>query len=362
MKTIFVDATGIVNTPTGLGKYSYYLLKSLISSKKFNFTILHQRNLEKTNAFFQLDKDNIEFIEIDVPTIGPKRDFIMFKLREKIKKNALFHCLSSYLPAFNLQVPTILTIHDLKYLLFPSFFNNRLKTSYYKWIIRRGLYNASSIIAVSHSTKKDIENISKGSRRIHVIYEAPTIDQHIESTLPDMLKNKQYFLFVGENRPHKNTLRLIQAYNKTRQIANEIWPLMVFAGSRYKSFNQKYGDNNLVFLGSVADSLLTTLYRNALALVYPSLYEGFGLPIVEAMKMGTPVITSNCSSMQEIAGSAAILVDPTNVGQLAKAMLNITQHKDTRTRLINLGNKRVRDFSWEKAAREVCKLYEKYLS
>ena len=362
MKRILIDATGIVNIPTGLSKYSYYLLKSLLKNNRYKFTVLHRKSLKKTNPLFQINSAHVAFIDIDVPTIGPKRDYIMFTMKKKIINHELFHCLSSYLPAFDLQVPSILTIHDLKYLLFPAFFNNIFKTMYYKWIIHRGIRNASSIITVSHSTKHDIESLGVESRKIHVIYEAPTIDQHVESIPPENLKNKRYFLFIGENRPHKNILRLIQVYKETKKRLNDICPLMVFAGARYESIIPTFGDNHLIFLGSVADSLLTTLYKNALALVYPSLYEGFGLPIVEAMKMGTPVITSNCSSMQEIAGNAAILIDPKNVNQLAEAMLNITQHENTRTRLIKLGRKRIMDFSWEKAARKVSELYEEILS
>lgn len=123
-----------------------------------------------------------------------------------------------------------------------------------------------------------------------------------------------------------------------------------------------YKNSRIVLLNSVSDELLATLYENALALLYPSLYEGFGLPIVEAMSMGTPVITSNCSSMCEVAGDAAILIDPYNTNQLAEAMIKIIQDVNESVRLKELGYKRVRLFSWDNAAFKVCNLYNRILS
>jgi glycosyltransferase involved in cell wall biosynthesis len=361
-KKIFIDATGIVSTPDGLGKYSYFLLKSLLKKKRYKFSILHQVNIPKSHPLFYLGHSNVTFVPVDIPTIGPKRELIMFSLRKKINEYDIFHCLSSYLPAFGLRIPSVVTVHDLKYLLYPRFFDNRLKTVYYSWIIRRGIRNASHVIAVSEATKRDIVKLDVPSQKVHVIYEAPTISLSEKNYLPEILEGKKYWFFVGENRPHKNVRRIIAAYNMVKKKLGSQCPLFVFAGSKYETLKEKFLHNNFVFLGPVSEEILVSLYTHTLALIYPSLYEGFGLPILEAMALGTPVITSNCSSMPEVAGNAALLINPHDTTQIADAIIKLVKNDKERSRMRTRGLKRIRDFSWEKAANLVYGLYEKILS
>lgn len=142
-------------------------------------------------------------------------------------------------------------------------------------------------------------------------------------------------------------------------------PSFVFAGPNFETLRQDYADKKqykkLIFLGTVSDELLVSLYKYALALVYPSVYEGLGLPILEAMAAGTPVITSNCSSMPEVAGCAAVLIDPHKVAQLTEAMMRVVQDKSERERLKKLGLHRAREFSWGKAAHMTLDIYENIL-
>jgi hypothetical protein len=152
MKKIFIDATGIVTTSTGLGKYSFYLLKSLLLNKQYYFIILHQLSLSGNHPLFSLRNENVDFLQVKSPVIGPKRELAMFALRDKINQCNIYHCLNSYLPAFGFKISSIVTIHDLKYLLFPQFFNSYFKNLYYSWIIHRGIREAKTIVAVSEST------------------------------------------------------------------------------------------------------------------------------------------------------------------------------------------------------------------
>ena len=364
-KNIIIDATGIVNTPTGLGKYSYYLLESLVKHHSYNFTILYKKDLLSPHPLFKLKDEHVTFASVDAPTIGPKREYTIFGIRDFINQNDLYHCLSSFLPAFGVRIPTLVTIHDLKYLLFPHFFNNYLKSLYYKWIVQRGVRRASSIIAVSHSTKKDIESLSVPSDKIQVVYEAPTILTNSTEELPGAVRGKKYLLFVGENRPHKNIRRIIMAYKIARHKLHKLKDhalYLVIAGSRFGPISKEQKDDGIIFVGAVDDNTLIPLYKNALALVYPSLYEGFGLPIIEAMKLGTPVITSNCSSMKEVAGNAAVLVDPGDSEQIARAMARLVVDKNERIKLRKIGSRRVKCFSWGNAAEEICGIYERLLS
>ena len=289
-------------------------------------------------------------------------------MKQIINQHNLLHCLHSYLPAYGIKIPSIVTIHDLKYLRFPEFFDNRLKYIYYKWIIRRSVLKARRIISISHATKKDIEYLlGISSDKITVIGEAitVTVDVKIHSELPKVLQRKPFLLYVGMNRPNKNCPRIIEAHQKLLNILGDKCPFLVFVGVNFDALCQKYSSEEnikkLIFLGQVSEEILITLYKHAIALVYPSLYEGFGLPVLEAMAMGTPVIASNCASMPEVAGKAAILIDPYNINQLVDAIIGIINDRSEREKLRYLGLCRAKKFSWEKIARMILYLYEECL-
>jgi glycosyltransferase involved in cell wall biosynthesis len=360
---ILIDATGIVNYPTGLGKYSFHIIRSILKTRDFHFTILHQEKLSRDHPFFHLSSRNVVFLTVHTSVIGPERDFHLYRLRNVINRMDLFHCLSSYMPAFGIRIPTVVTIHDLKYLLFPQFFGNRLKTAYYKWVIDRGIHRATQIIAVSEATKADVMKLGVGEEKIRVIYEANTLYQCNNVALPESIGGKPFMLFVGENRPHKNIVRLIEAHGLLMKELGSRCPWLVLAGSKAENSKLHHlGERSvqrIIHVGEVEDNVLLALYKNAVALVYPSLYEGFGLPIVEAMAVGTPVITSRCSSMVEIAGGAAVLVDPQSIAEIADAMMKLYARAGERKRLSRLGLYRARNFSWDKAAALTLNLYEK---
>lgn len=360
----FVDATGITALPTGLGKYCYHLLKELIIKEEYDFTVLIQESLPASHPLFCLKSERTRFLYARIPVIGPLRDVGILRLSRIINQHDLYHCLSSYFPAFGIKIPSIVTIHDLKYLLFPNFLKNSLKNKYYRWIIKRGIKNARKIIAVSEATKKDIKKIGGAEEKIKVIYEAVTISSGVReprTSIFDMLNGESFLLYVGENRPHKNITRMIEAYQRVLIRLGESCPLFVFVGMNFDALRKKYRTtelaDKLIFAGSVPDNELSCLYRQALALVYPSLYEGFGLPIIEAMSMGTPVITSNCSSMAEVAGSAALLIDSYSIDELFEAMVRLAVHQQEREKLKVLGLRRAADFSWERAAHMTAEVY-----
>ena len=357
-KRILIDATGIVKTPTGLGKFSVYLLRSLFENKELQFSVFIQSNMASSHPMRSFANSNVHLIPVNVPVIGPRREYACYRLRAFINAHDCFHCLSSYLPAFGVRVPSLVTIHDLKYLIYPEFLESRLKAQYYSWIIRNGISRATYVIAVSHATRQDIEHLVGRSENVSVIHEAPTLTSSSPGSLPEILIGKEFFLFVGENRPHKNVSGIIKAYEKVLSELGNQCPLIVFAGARYEDVKKQHANKKFVFLDTVSEGTLACLYEHSIALVYPSFYEGFGLPILEAMAVGTSVITSNCSSMPEVAGDAALFVDPRNVSQIADAMISVVQNKDTRKQLVSAGKSRVRQFSWDTAARETIKLYE----
>jgi glycosyltransferase involved in cell wall biosynthesis len=372
VKKILIDATGIVTTPTGTGKYSYYLIEALLSvrQKQFHFTILHQSNLPKSHPFHSIQGNRAQFLPVKVPVVGPQRDLMLFNLRRKINQFELMHCLHTYLPCLGVQIPSVVTIHDLKFLRFPDFFDNPLKPLYYRWIIRRSVRQAQRIIAVSIATKNDlICLLGLSPNKITVVHEASTITPaHVtsDSEMPDIIADKPFLFFVGRNRRAKNISTMLTAYGILLKTLGEQCPYFVIAGPGFDTLRKKYvGEDRskkVIFLGPVSDELLVTLYRHACALVYPSLYEGFGLPVLEAMSIGLPVITSNCSSLPEVAGNAAILVDPHDEKDIFRAMLSVVQDKSKRETLKQRGLLRAHEFSWEKAAQATLNVYREILS
>ncbi|MBU4349105.1 glycosyltransferase family 4 protein [bacterium] len=376
---ILIDASSIVNKTTGAGQYSLQLLKALseIDDKNEYFIVL-QQTLKDTHPIYTLrNKSNFYLIKGNTPSVGPKKQFYYYKLlRRNCFKFDLLHSLNSELPLY-CNVKTIVTIYDLKYIKYPYFFDDFsiIKSRYLKYTMKKGAEKANKIIAVSQSTKKDIINLlGIEQEKIRVIYAASNLELYSQKNYnisnSKILKKysikKPYFLYVGEKRPHKNLKGLIQAFALFKHKYDRWNTYLVITGKKYSSYNEYIYEaeklkimDSLIFTEFVPDEYLKVVYSEAEALLLISFYEGFGIPILEAMECGTPVITSNISSMPEVAGDAAILVDPNNPEKIADAMYKVRTIDGLREGLIKKGFRRVKDFSWQKAARQVLELYKK---
>ena len=374
---ILIDAFGIVDKTTGVGQYSLQLLSALSEiDNKNEYHINLSKKLNDNHSVFNLkNKQNIFFIRDDVSAIGPKKQFYYYKLLRRNRfKFDLFHSLNSELPLYG-NIKSVVTFHDLKYIKYPYFLNkfSTIKSKYLKYTMKKGAEKANKIIAVSRSTKKDIIHLLGIEKdKIKVIYEASNLgiysrknDNILNS---DILKKysiqKPYFLYVGEKRPHKNLKGLIKAFAifkekyDIRNISLVLTGKEYSAYSRYITTAENLGvKDSLIFTGFIPGKYLKTIYSEAEVLLLISFYEGFGIPILEAMECGTPVITSNISSMPEVAGEAALLVNPNNIQEIAEKMNNIANSEILRKQLIESGYKRVKQFSWEKTARQTLKVY-----
>jgi glycosyltransferase involved in cell wall biosynthesis len=246
--------------------------------------------------------------------------------------------------------------------------HGRMQVAYHRHILPLVLKRADAILTISASSKKDIVSCYKiDEDKVHVIplgvdrrFVADVSgESDFTRTLPE-----RYILNVGTLEARKNLPRLLEAFAIARKKGLDRklliggargWRLSNLAGIVEKhSLGQ-----DVQFLGFVEDANLPLLYRRADCFVYPSIYEGFGMPILEAMACGTPVITSNCSSMPEVAGDAALLVDPLDVEALATKMLELAADKDLHASLRARGIERAGRFSWEKTARETMAVYER---
>ena len=275
-------------------------------------------------------------------------------------KQNITHC-TTPLPFF-LRKPKgnlIVTVHDIIPILYPQY--HPLKRAlYFKYFLKPLLKKADKIISVSEATKKDlVGKLNIEERKIKVIHLGvsekfkPTEDI---SVLKKYGINKNYIFFLGTIEPRKNVQRLIEAYNKL-----ECEDKLVIAGGKGWGEEVTSNNENIVFTSYVDEKDLPALYSHATLFVYPSLYEGFGLPVLEAMACGTPVITSNISSLQEVSGNAAVLCDPMNVEDIKDKIRLVLDDNQLQESLRVKGLERATKFNWEKCARETEKVYEELL-
>ncbi len=273
--------------------------------------------------------------------------------------------------------PYVVTVHDMSSLLFEDAGTKRKRYRLYQF--RRGLERASRVIAVSNATRRDIEDLfGIKSGKIAQIYNAPDPRFLQAGAAPDFEGRSQqleryqihhpFLLYAGTIRPQKNIPRLVEAFAVLRGDL-ETDPLykdlrLVIIGdeiSRHPAVRRTVIQTRMQpyvrFLGFVPFDTLRVFYSAAAAFVFPSLYEGFGLPPLEAMASGTPVVTSNISSLPEVAGAAAVLVNPDNVFEIAKGIREVLTNHALRTAMIERGYQQARRFSWESTAKGVLEIY-----
>lgn len=262
-------------------------------------------------------------------------------------------------------LPAIVTVHDLERISFPFSPQNVLEEANLKTDVI-AIRQAEHVIAVSENTKKDLIDLLKvPEEKISVVYNG--VNHGLFKPGGQSVYPFPYLLYVGSERLRKNLPRLLEAFARLKNSPGLADIKLVKVGSpgRSGTFRQatlnkvkELGlEDEVIFVENVADELLPAYYASARAVVYPSLYEGFGLPVLEAMACGSPVITSNLSSLPEVAGDSALLVDPYDVGDIFRAMLRLLNDEGLRTELSIKGIERSRFFSWEKTARQTMDVY-----
>lgn len=253
----------------------------------------------------------------------------------------------------------IVTAHDTIPLRFPA--GSGLLNRYFRYYVPRVLEQAVHIICNSQTTAADImATYGIPAKQITPIY----LGYDDQQFRPLAIAPQNYFLYVGRHSPHKNLIRLIQAFAQMKSSAMELW----IAGLGHRDYTTKLQicaaelnvSDRVKFLGYVSEQDLPCLINGAIAFVFPSLWEGFGLPILEAMACGTPVITSNCAAMAEIAGDAALLINPYATNELAQAMNCIGQDNTLYQDLRNRGLAHVKAFSWAKAGTATAAVLSQY--
>jgi glycosyltransferase involved in cell wall biosynthesis len=365
---IGVDARPISQAQlTGIGVYLHSLLKAiqeldqknhyyLISNKDIKFEVINPRWKKIERRLPKLF--STMWMQCCLPRIAGELKFDLFWGPR--------HHLPLFMPR---RIKMILTIHDIVHVLFPhtmSLPNLVLERLLMRLSIRRGDY----IIADSISTASGVrEHYKIMPDKISVVYPGTPIvtEQNDSPVFEDEKLPEKYFLFVGTLEPRKNLKAIFHAFALLDAEKEDI-SLVIIGNIGWKNKDvmsllktHRYR-SRIHFAGYVNNARLSFIYKNALCLLFPSLYEGFGFPILEAMNYGVPVITSNVSSMPEVAGDAALLVDPNDVQGLADAMNKVLANDDLRNTLKSKGHERAKKFSWKHSAEETLEIFEKVMS
>ncbi len=283
----------------------------------------------------------------------------------------LFHAPHYVLPPLAAR-PSVVTIHDCIHLMFPQYLPSRLAFAYARASITLAARRATRVLTVSESSKRDIlKFVDVPPEKIDVIYNAYDERFAVEPREEDVVRIREryqlhdaFVLYAGNVKPHKNLGRLIEAFQLVRSRGLDHLKLVLIGDdiSKYAALRRAVHQHQLHkyvrFLGYVPEETLAVMYRLAGVFVFPSLYEGFGLPPLEAMASGTPVVTSNVSSLPEVAGDAALLVDPYDPEAIAGGILKVLTDAGVRRELRQKGLARAREFSWEASVRRVREIYQ----
>lgn len=312
----------------------------------------------------------LPFFTTNLGTLHRIKNRYLWYILTKIYRCDIFHGMAHTTPA-NLPCQSIVTIHDLAFFefeLYEKSFSTTLREKVYK-----SVKQAEAVICLSKNTKKDLEKYIGNHKHVEVIYGAGNFASDTENSDTNhgssQLKEKygidsKYLLYVGDFGPRKNLPYLIQAFSTYKKQYNDNKTQLVMVGDCSEAENKL---RNVAIENDINDALLTTgristpdlklLYKNAHAFTLPSLAEGFGMVLLEAMSYGLPVIATNTSCIEEAVGNAAILIELDNIDQYSKAINEALNEESKRNSLIEAGKKQVSLFSWKKSAEATNKLY-----
>ena len=368
---IGIDARAAVSIVDGIGRYVIELLAAFSrTSEDHEYIVLKHPSLHMSLGF------DSRFKEFTLPfgRFGIQEQLRLTRILEEHRLD-LFHSLHFTLPLAYRGVQ-VMTLHDIMPIVFPNFFGSTnlrslLATQYFKIVVPISLRKASMIIVDSEFTGSEIvKRFGVDRRKLrtvhlgldhHKVTSGEKHDQRTSGRVPI-----PYVATITNFRPYKNIPRLLTAFALAKKQIGNLHLAIVGHNPRY--FRQllescpEAKDESVHFLGQVTDEEMNHILASASAFVFPSLYEGFGFPILEAMSAGTPVITSNAASLPEIGGDAAVYVDPTDPEQIANAIRSVCNDEKLAESLKSRGHRRIMEFTWDKTAKETLLAYRAAIS
>jgi glycosyltransferase involved in cell wall biosynthesis len=370
---IAYDARYVNDRYHGIGRCAFRLLEALVAAApERTFVVLRGRGRNTRFDWSALERrPNVELWNGPWPLYG-LQEHALWPLRLNQSRADLFHSPYFVAPLWSSR-PVIITVHDLIFDRYPEYMPSAWARPYYRLLMRTSLRRAWRVLAVSRATASDLIELY-GTPREKIVVTPNGVERNFgavgaaEGQSMAALRqryglNRPFVLTVGTRRPHKNLARLIHAF---APLAGEAPHDLVLAGPADERFGddarraaEEAGLNGRVhFLDWVPENELPGLYKLADVVAVPSLMEGFGLPALEAMASGTPVLASNTSSLPEVVGEAGILVNPHDTDALRQALRYMLRDEQLRERLARAGAERAAQFTWERAACQVLKLYD----
>jgi glycosyltransferase involved in cell wall biosynthesis len=363
----------------GIARYAHHLYKALLQNN--TSLALHPISASTNGTKEELNtlklRTGLQVLPWGRKTTPLAWMFFNFPFLENGISNQIdiVHALSLGYKVATLK-PYVVTIHDIGPLTHPQFFTKKDQW-FMKGSLKQAVKKAAAMICVSKATADAVEAYALANyntsvkERLHVVHEgvdaiffkAPNIEEITDYHIVKSLLNTSFVLTVGQISPRKNLQTVLRAFNKLKDKLPNLQLITVGGnGWDYDKVKEQVKvlglENRVHFLGYVSDDLLRFLYRKAVVFVYPSLFEGFGLTVLEAMASSCPVITSNTSSLPEISGDAAILINPEDVDELSANIALVSTNKKIREQMITKGLQRVKTFTWEKAAALTFDIYK----
>lgn len=370
---IGLEITAAVQQSGGIGRYVREMLSALSDIDQSNQYRLFYASKNRSNHTMLDLPDNFRVRQLPVNDIWLARIWQRIRLPLPVELITgfldIYHSPDFTLPPTLSDIPTLLTVHDLSFLRAPESAAPGLR-GYLEIAVKRSVKLATHVLADSQSTKDDlIELYATPEDKITVLYSGVSSDFRPITDPNRLMKIRQHYklgekpfvLSVGTLQPRKNHATLIKAFE---QAFRDSEYNLVLAGGRGWSYEEVHAlvrsrglQHRVLFPGFVADEDLSALYSSADVMTFPSLYEGFGLPVLEAMACGVPVLASNTSCLPEVAGGAALFVNPRNIEAMSDALLKLVSNVDLRKTLREKGFERVEQFSWQSSAEKLLGVY-----
>jgi glycosyltransferase involved in cell wall biosynthesis len=371
---IIIDSTSLLSSLTGIGRYTNEIAKYLETNKELDLNYFYGYfSKNRIEPEEETAVKSIKALVVSRPLVKKIARKILLFLSGLFTSKFDLYWVPNFIPLDGIKASkVVVTVHDFSFLVYPEWHPEE-RLEYFKTYFFKNIQRADWLITGSEFSKNEIiENLGYNKEKITVIYHG--VDQNLykiyERDILQLTKNKfelenNFFLFVGSIEPRKNLLNLLKAYHHLSENIKKKYPLILVG---FKGWNNnevmieiEKEKNNIRYLGYLSDEELAHVYNLASLFIYPSLYEGFGIPPLEAMACGTAVVSSDAASLPEACGDAAIYVDPNKYMDIANKIELLVENQDRMNELIIKGLKRVGNFTWEKSAKKHLEVFNKVM-
>ncbi len=352
----------------GIGRYGLSLAQALPQFLEKGECLVLIRDPERCSSPFTFG-DRVKIIDVPVSPFSISQQWLIPQILSRLRP-CLYHSLYYIMPYKHGSI-AILTVYDLIPLLYPESVSLRARLLFYP-LFSLALSASAGLITVSRLTFDDLKaHFAIGRRKVRIIplaaspnFHPPSLHEREAVRLKYSLPEK-FILYVGSHKPHKNLRNLLKAFAQAKSHLNSV---LAIAGPQGPDFQQLRAlarelgvEDSVRWLGRVPDSDLPALYSASTVFVFPSLYEGFGLPVLEAMSCGAPVTCSDIPALREVAGDAALYFNPYSLESIAQAIDAILEDSELRESLVERGLRRASEFSWDEVARQTIAFYREIL-